>query len=419
MLLWIHVVVLLLVGVLRGESLAVCLLAPGLVAGLSVAAMRRRLSQNVRALLATTGLLTSSAILIDFFDGLIEAHFHFFVVIAVVSLYQSWRPYLAAVGFVLAHHLVLGTLVPADIYNHQMAVQNPWLFAVVHASAILAESVACLVFWKLTETTLDAERDGREALQRTNTQLSAANSAVADLVAMLSHDLRVPLTVLIGRTEMALETWSDMTPADQIEYVRKVGRSGQTMHAVLEDTLCVSALDGDGVHPRPTSVRLADAVRDALDLLPEPLSDVDLWGLGDPAVVVDRRHLDQVLTNLFSNSVKYGGDRLAVHARTEGRYVELRICDSGAGVPAAFVPRLFERFTRSEEARGGAQKGTGLGLYITRSLLRANGGDITYEPTPGGGATFCVQLPAAPAGPSPSESAPRRSGAEVVGVTGT
>lgn len=249
-LLWVHVVALVAIGVVLDESLAIWVLAPGLVAAFTVAAMWERLSQNARASMATLGLLSGSAILIGFFDGLIEAHFHFFIVIAVVSLYQCWRPFFLAVGFVLAHHLVLGTLMPEAVYNHAMAMNDPWLFALVHGGAVVAESVACLVFWGLTEDALTAERANGVALERSNAELTTANSKVADLVAMLSHDLRSPLTVLIGYSKLALETWPEMSQAQQLDFVGRVSRTGHALHTVLEDTLAVSVIDGDGVAPR-------------------------------------------------------------------------------------------------------------------------------------------------------------------------
>jgi signal transduction histidine kinase len=109
--------------------------------------------------------------------------------------------------------------------------------------------------------------------------------------------------------------------------------------------------------------------------------------------VVDRGHLDQVLNNLLTNAVKYGGGRISVSTREVLDMVEVVVSDSGPGVPAEFVARLFDRFTRAEDARFGGRKGTGLGLYITRSLLTANAGTIEYRPTPGGGSSFRVQLP--------------------------
>ncbi len=394
-LLWVHVVLLAAVGVARGEPPTTSLVAPGAVASLAVAATWGRPSRTVRATLATLGLLTSSAILIEVFGGLIEAHFHFFITVAVITLYQSWGPYLLAIGFVLAHHLVLGTLVPGHVYNHAGALDDPWLFALVHGGAIFLESVACLVLWRVTEDATDAERSHREALEQTNADLTRANVAVADLVAMLAHDLRAPLTVLIGRSDLALAYWPQMTETERIDFVRRARGVGHTLHSMLEDTLAVSALDGEGVEPRPVPVRVDEAVREALAALPGSGADTDLAGLGVITAMVDRGHLDQVLSNLLSNARKYGGGHLAVSSTPGETQVLLRISDSGPGVPVAFVPHLFDRFTRSDEARDGGQKGTGLGLYIARTLLLVNGGDLTYEPAPGGGASFCLQLPRA------------------------
>jgi signal transduction histidine kinase len=101
----------------------------------------------------------------------------------------------------------------------------------------------------------------------------------------------------------------------------------------------------------------------------------------------------QVLSNLVSNAVKYGGGRIRVTGAEDGDQAVLVVSDNGPGVPASFVPQLFERFSRSEEARLGGQKGSGLGLYIVRDLLALNGGTVAYTETPGGGATFTVRLP--------------------------
>lgn len=388
-----HVVALAGLGIALEETLTMRFLAPGVVAVFTLAAAWGQLSRTARALMATLGLLASSALLIVMFDGLIEAHFHFFITVAVVSLYQKWSPYFLAVGFVLVHHLVLGTLLPDHVYNHTAAVHNPWIFALVHGGAVLAESVACLVFWRVSEDALTSERANQATLERTNMELKNANAEIADLVAMLSHDLRSPLSVLVGYSEMALETWPDLTQAEQFDFVRKVNRAGHSLNSLLEDTLSLSVLDGDGATPRPMPVRVDEVVREALSALPEPRSVVDLDGLEAHTVIVDRGHLWQMLTNLLTNAIKYGEGRIAISTAAHAEFVVLRVADFGPGVPAAFVPHLFDRFSRSEEAHAGDQRGTGLGLYITRSLLLTNEGDIAYEPTPGGGATFCLRLP--------------------------
>ncbi len=84
----------------------------------------------------------------------------------MITLYQSWRPCLLAIGFVLTHHLVLGTLLPGHVYHHAGALADPWLFALAHGGAIVAESVACLVFWRVTADAMEAERTQRGDLER-------------------------------------------------------------------------------------------------------------------------------------------------------------------------------------------------------------------------------------------------------------
>lgn len=161
LLLWGHVLGLPVVAVLRGEAVAHGLLEGVLVASFATVASVPRLPGWLRSASATLGLLTSSAILVHVFDGLIEAHFHFFVVVAVVALYQAWPPFLLALGFVLVHHAMLGLLAPTAVFNHAAAQADPAVWAVVHGAFVLAESVACLLYWRTTEDALARERAAR------------------------------------------------------------------------------------------------------------------------------------------------------------------------------------------------------------------------------------------------------------------
>ncbi len=100
---------------------------------------------------ASLGLITASAVLVHLSGGMIEAHFHFFVMVGVIALYQDWRPFLAAIAFVLLHHGIVGVLAPQDVYNHAGAQQHPWVWAGVHGGFILAMSVAGVANWKFSE----------------------------------------------------------------------------------------------------------------------------------------------------------------------------------------------------------------------------------------------------------------------------
>ncbi|HEX2040606.1 MAG TPA: hypothetical protein VHF47_12850, partial [Acidimicrobiales bacterium] len=122
-----------------------------------VFAGRRHLSSAVTAL----GLVVSSAVLVHFSGGTIEMHFHFFVMVGILTLYQDWLPFLLAIGFVVVHHGVVGSVVPEAVYNHPAAVAQPLRWALVHGVFVLAASVASVVAWKLNE-----EQGLKDALTR-------------------------------------------------------------------------------------------------------------------------------------------------------------------------------------------------------------------------------------------------------------
>ena len=172
--LWGHVAVLPFVGVATGHGLGHSLLEAGVVGLFALGASTAKLPNPARAVSATIGLISSSAILTHFSGGLIEMHFHFFVVVAIVTLYQSWLPFAVAISYVLVHHGVVGALDSAAVYNHPGAVASPWKWALVHAAFIAAESAACLTAWKLNEDALQGERRVRMDLQKANRDLSEA-----------------------------------------------------------------------------------------------------------------------------------------------------------------------------------------------------------------------------------------------------
>jgi diguanylate cyclase (GGDEF)-like protein/PAS domain S-box-containing protein len=172
--LWAHVVGVPIYGIIRGLGVVHSLLEASIIGALALCASTAGLSRSMRTVFATLGLMTSSAILTHFSGGLIEMHFHFFVMVAVVTLYQSWLPFGLAVGFVVLHHGLIGSLDPSGVFNHPDAIAHPWTWAVVHGVFILAESIACLVAWRMNEVSLESERGARLELQRANTELAEA-----------------------------------------------------------------------------------------------------------------------------------------------------------------------------------------------------------------------------------------------------
>ena len=137
-------------GIVRGYApLHAALEAAAPLAAAAVAS--RASSRRVKALAASFGLVLCSSILVHFAGGAIEAHFHFFVVLPIIALYQDWTPFLVAIGYVVLEHGVTGALVPNAVYNHPAAVQRPWVWAGIHGAFVLAESAAVIVAWRLAE----------------------------------------------------------------------------------------------------------------------------------------------------------------------------------------------------------------------------------------------------------------------------
>lgn len=150
-LLWCHAAALTALAAARGYDAAHALPEIGIVVSATLLATWTALDRPIRAAAATFGLFTCSALLVHFSGGVTEMHFHFFVMVVVVTLYQDWFAFLVGIAFVLFHHGVVGTIAPDDVYSSAAAVANPWGWAAIHAGFVLAESVACLVAWKKSE----------------------------------------------------------------------------------------------------------------------------------------------------------------------------------------------------------------------------------------------------------------------------
>ena len=119
-----------------------------------MAATLERFGQKLRVAAASAGLIRCSAVLVHLSGGYIEAHFHFFVMIGILTLYQEWTPFLVAIAYVVVHHGLGGVLAPESVYNHPDAVDHPWRWALIHGAFVLGASVAHLVAWRTNENQL-------------------------------------------------------------------------------------------------------------------------------------------------------------------------------------------------------------------------------------------------------------------------
>ena len=238
-----------------------------------------------------------------------------------------------------------------------------------------------------------ARDEAAAALAERNTELERANQLKLDLIGMLGHEIGNPLASILGYSEVLTDNWQDLDAARRGRAVQGISRKAHRLDDIVREVLAMVSIDASSISARrgPNQVRAQVAVAlAAMDSEHVPV-------LGDDVtVLVNPEHLQHMLTNLLSNAAKYGGGATAVRvAVTAHGRVQVRIEDRGPGVPDEFRPRLFQRLARAARDASSVS-GTGLGLYIVRSLARANHGDVHHEPNPQGGSVFVVDLEPAP-----------------------
>lgn len=155
-----HTVALPIFGIARGYEPLHVFTEASILGGITIVAAFLT-SMRMRALAAATGLVTSSAILVHVSGGTIEAHFHFFVVLGLMTLYHDWTSYVVALAYVVVHHGVIGVLDPQAVYNHAAAQGNPWGWAVIHGAFVLAAAMVQIFSWRAS----DMEHERMEALR--------------------------------------------------------------------------------------------------------------------------------------------------------------------------------------------------------------------------------------------------------------
>lgn len=235
----------------------------------------------------------------------------------------------------------------------------------------------------------------------------AAQAVRRDLFfSAMSHDLRTPITAVMGYSELLLDgVVGELSPRQQ-EMIERVSQVAGHLSQLLDDVLDLAKLDAGRMELQPEPLALAGLVAEAL-LEVEPQANgkglATRCELGDAAerrVVVDPLRARQVLINLLGNAVKFTEEgEVRVSASLEAGRVRVVVRDTGPGLPAGQEEAVFEDYVQLASGRGAKpQPGSGLGLAISRRLAHAMGGELHAEPSPGRGAAFVLTLPLAPDG---------------------
>jgi PAS domain S-box-containing protein len=219
-----------------------------------------------------------------------------------------------------------------------------------------------------------------------------------DVLAIVSHDLRNPLSSISMNADQLLHSPEKITPQRVTKNAQTIQRNAERMNRLIGDLLDVASIDGGrlSLELKPNSVRLL--VAEALSMLEAQASERSIrllsTSLPDVDLLCDRERVLQVLSNLIGNALKFSseGRSIALQGEVRGRVVQFSVSDEAAGITPDQVERIFERYWQAPEA---LRKGSGLGLYIAKGIVEAHGGRIWADSTPDVGSTFYFTIPLA------------------------
>jgi hypothetical protein len=218
----------------------------------------------------------------------------------------------------------------------------------------------------------------------------------ADLISTVAHELRSPLTSVKGFTATLLAKWDRFNDDQKRVMLETVNADADRVTRLLADLLDVSRIDAGRLELHRQVVDLEHSVRKAFAgriASGEPETRFVLKTSGElPEMWLDPDKIDQVVGNLVENALKYGAGTVTVTITATPEGAEVTVSDEGEGIPPEMLARVFTKFWRRGD--GGRRSGTGLGLFITKGLVEAHGGEITVGRAASGGAEFRFTLPA-------------------------
>ena len=230
------------------------------------------------------------------------------------------------------------------------------------------------------------------------TRLERLEKVRQEFLSNVSHELRTPLTSILAFVE-TLKDGAFQDEENNHRFLDIIHRNADRMHHLIDDILELSAIEAGKVAIRRKHIQLARLVEEIWSSLSKRAQKRNIYFKNEiplgTRVYADSHRLEQILTNLMSNAVKFnreGGSVTLSYEKLEG-FHQIRVTDTGEGIEAEHLPRIFERFYRTDTARSRELGGTGLGLAIVKHLARLHGGEVRVISSIGKGSTFFIEFP--------------------------
>lgn len=399
---WIQVPFVVTIGLSRGLRLVHLLLEAGAVAVLLGGSVLLR-QRVYKAVVVSLALVISSGLTVHVTGGLIESHFHFFVVLPLISMYRDWRPLATGLIFVVLHHSVVGVLDPASVYNHPAALAHPVRWALIHGTYVLALTAVILAYWRMSENLEGAlareevlrRRAEEEKHQADKDRLEHMVRSKDQFITSVSHELRTPLAAVLGFAELLSNDAESLSESERAELTATIAREAHDISGIVEDLLVAARAEIDAVHVSKVSIDLEANAAQVIEVLPEAQrrrlvirsQPAGLRALGDPVRV------RQVIRNLITNAIRYGGHQVAIDFRREPHAGVLTVSDDGPGIPPEEQERIFLPY-QTARPQGPLPSSVGLGLSVSRQLAELMDGSLVYARTDGH-SVFELRLPVA------------------------
>lgn len=378
----------------------------GALTGLPVYLAWRHPGQTLTRHVIAVAQILFSSLLIHLSGGRIETHFHVFGSLAFLAFYRDWRVLVPATLLVAFDHFVRGTFWPETVFG--IATASPWRW-VEHAGWVLFEDVFLFMacrngvrdMWCSASRTAELERSNRD-LRNAMDVAEAASRAKSEFLANMSHEIRTPLTGILGFAAVLMNE-PDTEPPTQREYLQTIHDSGRHLATLINDILDLSKIESEQVEVEQARCSPHEIVAEAVSILRVRAQERGLnleyfWKTAVPETIqTDPNRLRQILMNLIGNAIKFtevGSVQVAARVQPgESPELVIDVIDTGVGIEAESLQRIFAPFAQADSSITRRFGGTGLGLSISRRLTRLLGGDLTVVSEPGRGSIFTLTIP--------------------------